>query len=132
MDQGYVTLVANTAQNFLSALHEALPHATGDRITQLPLSPTIFGSIGALAHDLVREQNEAVQRAEIGKRVDELRNVNWNKASHWVQVAGRYGKKGNRSWAERSNRFYAVLTALRDRTSPHYELIRSSQQAAAA
>jgi DNA sulfur modification protein DndB len=117
--------VHRIAMSFLEALHDRFPTAMEDRKTKLLLNPTIFCSLGALVTLLVQEQDPETSRLGLERTIRSLEQVNWDKSSAWVRVAGRYNKKGQVTMGGAKQSIYAVLAALSDPISESYTAIRN-------
>jgi hypothetical protein len=116
--------VQHIAMTFLEALHDRLPTAMEDRKNKLLLNPTIFCSLGALLTSLVQEQDPEKSKLSIEHTIRSLEQINWDKSSAWIRVAGRYNKKGQVTMGGAKQSIYAVLAALSDPTSENYASIR--------
>lgn len=93
-------------------------------------SPAVLAAVGAVGHAVYNLGDVHHRRAQIQALVEDLKTVDWTRGQHWTGIAGKYTPKGKFSVGGSKEVGYAVYTALTDRTSPSYQIVRRNRVAA--
>lgn len=132
VEDARVPAIETAAVEWWSAVTELLGPAIEDRIGSAAGSPAVLTAIGAVGHSLVNIPQPELRRAELEKRLDLLRTVNWRKGNHWVNIgAGTVTGRGDYIISGPKQAAHAIYRALTDQTGDHVAFTEIRQRSAA-
>jgi DNA sulfur modification protein DndB len=122
-----VPAIERAAIEWWGAITDLLGPAIQDRNGSVAGSPAVLTAIGAIGHELVNITDDAARKAELEKRINLLRAVDWRKGQHWVTIgAGTTTRRGDYVISGPKQASHAIYKALADQTDsgPFVEIRR--------
>ncbi len=113
-----------SAMEWFQALTDTFGPALENRKGGVASAPAVMAALGAMGHTLVAMPDKYVRMAELQKRFDLLKSVNWSKGQHWEGIAGKFTPKGDFSLGGPKETAYAIYSALSDPQSSGYAQVR--------
>jgi DNA sulfur modification protein DndB len=120
-----VVAVERAAVEWWRAVTELLGTAIEDRDGSVAGAPAVLTAIGAVGNALTRMPDPTERAAELAKRINLLRSVDWRKGDHWVNAgAGTKTQRGDYVISGPKQAAHTVYKALTDQTGFAFGEIR--------
>jgi hypothetical protein len=121
-----VSAVEVAAVEWWKAVTELLGPSIEDRDRSVAGSPAVLTALGAVGSALTRMPDSQERAAELAKRINLLRTVDWRKGPHWVNIgAGTTTRRGDYVISGPKQGAHNVYKALTDQTDPGFGEIRT-------